>query len=386
MGSKVGHDPQDDRIATVGAYDRFNYGDLLFPLVLDSAASKLGLAPLSHFSVRAADMSDAAGFWCGSIGSQEFASMRGIVVGGGEVLGARWGEALISQMKSPWDLGALAINKVAGRALDGFAMRRAGGRARSPFLPQIDRRQRLSTNAIGASSLDRLPAEYRQSVVSTLQRASYVSVRDEVGLERLREVGIGATLAPDSVAVLADLRPPRLKQSESIVVQCSRSWLRRDGRSLVAFVREAARRFERVELLPIGLAGGHGDLEAMRAVERRVGLESVSVTSVSSIWDIADTISSSRVFVGTSLHGHISAMAYGVPSIALAGISKLEAYVNTWAQGDLPISEGAHLGSALERALTRDRSVLLENGQRLASLAARSTENTLSSVAISLHD
>ncbi|WP_421732400.1 polysaccharide pyruvyl transferase family protein [Cellulomonas sp.] len=368
-------------VATLGAYDRFNYGDLLFPLVLDDAAARLRLRPLSHFSVRAADMSNFAGFTCHSLASKEFAGATGVLVGGGEVLGARWGQALISQTPAPFDKALLALNKISARGLDLYSMWRLGGSDLSPFIPTVGPDRRLATNAIGASSIAMLPPRYRAHVIEVLASAAYLSVRDSAGLELLRGEGLRPTLAPDSASVLARLYPVPRVDNGTLVVQCSWSWLRRNLSPFLQFVREASSQYTQIALLPIGLAGGHGDSEALRRVQSAVRRENVQVVQVRHIWDIAEAIAQSAAFVGSSLHGHVTAMAYGVPSVALAGISKLTAYVETWGDDAIPVVAPLDLSAAVVRARSANFAFLLERADRLADLADVSTRRALASLA-----
>jgi len=361
----------------------------MFPLVLDYVAGLQGLPPIQHVSVAEADMRPHSGVpTAASVGrnavslSTKEGQRLAVILGGGEILGATWGQAAASLLPHPADLALLGINKFISPALFDF-IGKAGLRGKwpTPYVPDRELAERaiLVTNAIGASSLGLLNAKARTAVVAALAKAAFVSVRDVPGQSALQAHGVASTLAPDSVAILQRLRPAtEIVNEGDLVFQCSRAWLRSRGEMVLSQLVSLSKSYSRIRLLPIGLAGGHADDQALAplvASAKSAGASNVELVGVDTVWDVADAISQAEIFVGTSLHGHITSMAYGIPSVGLSGISKLDAYLATWGDGLTPSGVDA---SSIEEATRKARSVstaaLLE---RSTNLDALSWENSV---------
>lgn len=330
-------------IVSLGAYDRFNYGDLLFPLILDYAALQAAVAPMCHAALRRWDPGASGARPTVGI-STVLPEAECVILGGGEIIGATWGSAAASILPIPLDLPLLGTRLVSPRLFDFLGRALMRGSWATPYVPPQGAlvSTRLVASAIGASSFDMLRPPEQESVLSALRSAAYLSVRDRQGWEILQRYGLDAALAPDSVAVL-----PRLHDASpagddpGLVVQASRAWLRKHGYALASAVRELSGRFSSVSLLPIGTAGAHGDLQGLKRLRSALlgaGVREVRLLNPTTVWDIADAIASARLFIGTSLHGAITAMAYAVPFVPLAGIGKLDAYVGTWASALAPRS------------------------------------------------
>jgi hypothetical protein len=93
------------------------------------------------------------------------------------------------------------------------------------------------------------------------------------------------------------------------------------------------------------------------------------------IWAISALIRGSRIFCGSSLHGRIIAMAYGLPRINLChaidkeSITKQAAFAETW---DIPSPYATVTADELSigtlHALNADPDLLKQKATELASL------------------
>src|SRR3546814_10504133 len=91
-------------------------------------------------------------------------------------------------------------------------------------------------------------------------------------------------------------------------------------------------------------------------------------------------IANAGFYVGTSLHGAITAMSYAVPYVGVA-VPKLHSYLQTWGVGGInhtvPL-EGIHDG--VNRALQTDRTALEQSREQQVKAAeasfSRSEEHT----------
>ena len=380
------------RVGSLGAYDRFNYGDLLFPHLLDRAATEANSVEFLHFAVRAADLSRLGGVEVqGSKalsrmltrrGNDSQEGLAGLVLGGGEVGGATWGQAATSLSPFPVDRGLAAVRRrIGARAQDRLGRLLLQGRWPTPYIPDesvVGGAFTLTSNAIGVSSIANLDDATRVAVARTLSKARYLSVRDQDSVQALRRHGVGSQLAPDSAAALRMVHPnPVTEPRDGLVFQCSLDWMRRHGSGALDALAEVAGRFAALRLLPIGLAGGHSDQSALAALRTRLhqrGIRNAVLETATTTWQIADAIARAEVFVGTSLHGAITSMAYGTPHVTLAGIRKLDAYMTTWGDGLTPTGVAPEaLSSAVQSALRISKLALSARAERLSALAWAST-------------
>ncbi|WP_312779282.1 polysaccharide pyruvyl transferase family protein, partial [Escherichia coli] len=86
-------------------------------------------------------------------------------------------------------------------------------------------------------------------------------------------------------------------------------------------------------LLPIGYASGHDDVIFLREVQKLAKTE-LKLEYELNIWEIMYFLSHSQSFYGTSLHGIITAMSFGVPHFCIdKRIEKITSFVQTWSVG-----------------------------------------------------
>ena len=86
-----------------------------------------------------------------------------------------------------------------------------------------------------------------------------------------------------------------------------------------------------IVLVPIGLALRHEDDIACERLKSCLSIPSCVLNS-RTIYDIMYAIANSKLFIGTSLHGNITAMSYDVPNVGFGG-QKLDGYLKKWAWG-----------------------------------------------------
>ena len=97
--------------------------------------------------------------------------------------------------------------------------------------------------------------------------------------------------------------------------------------------------------------------------------------------DVAAEIASAECYVGTSLHGSITAIAYGTAVVGLDRIPKLSEYLATWAPDsavrDISASAIVEGVDTTERFDSRE---LVDVGRRLGNASAASTDRMLSAL------
>jgi hypothetical protein len=131
-----------------------------------------------------------------------------------------------------------------------------------------------------------------------------------------------------------------------------------------------------IKFVPIGNCPGHDDILSLSWLKANARYP-CEVISPSSIEVIMKAIAQSKLFIGTSLHGVITAMSYSIPYLALnPRITKLKGYVMTWAPDELKFS--SDFKSICEnslKALAVDKSKLIQNAEMQKELARKSFQS-----------
>ncbi len=115
-----------------------------------------------------------------------------------------------------------------------------------------------------------------------------------------------------------------------------------------------------VVLFRAGAAPWHDRLEPYERLKRRLPEDSVRLFQSLHLWDVCALIAASRAFCGSSLHGSIVAIAYGLPHVSLvppqrfSHPGKVAAYLETWEpEGRARCFDTDDIGSELARALAQ---------------------------------
>ncbi|MEM9292017.1 MAG: polysaccharide pyruvyl transferase family protein [Acidobacteriota bacterium] len=378
------------RVVIAGAFDRFNYGDLLFAHTATAALREAGLSEaeveIQYGALRDADLRSVGGVEAFSLDSILAGAPKrptALVVAGGEVLHARWTDAYSALTSAPQ---AIAL-KVAHRLGVGSLADRYSRRALCPVstnprpLPWILEPSTLQVEiltvayaGVGGCRLDQLPPPLRQRARRGLGAAGYLSVRDAATAEHLKRWQLPHSLAPDPAGRLTDLLPPNRLSSR--LSPATARWLEHRQRGYLLFQasRYLAWGHEQqiadsllaiahgqgldIALLALGRASAHEDDHLLRRVAAKIRSRGgiCHQPPAPAVADIAALIAGSALYAGTSLHGNLTALAYARPRVALSPrVHKLTAFLASWdpAQpgGPYPFSE---LTDRAQRALAQE--------------------------------
>ncbi len=360
------------RFLVAGAFDRFNFGDLLFPRVWQRALQRRGeVGSCRYFSTQEKDLSGVGGVETHSLDSlraPKSAADDLLVFAGGEILDAGW-TGTYAALSTPRRAFAIkALDRTLGA--EPLARYLVGSRRALPWVTSAAETGGLRAAywAVGGSGLARLPTRRQARIRGILADAADLSVRDPRTLAVLRSWGLKARLAPDG-AVLASEVFPREELLRDLSAPATRLLKELGAGSYLCLqlgrypsrghLEEVAGQLKKLRaaralpilLLPLGLAPAHEDDTALAGVERYFGgssgpriLSAVNPSQPLSVTDILALIASARLFAGTSLHGNLTALTYGVPRVGLGpGIRKLDLFLRTWdpsqPHGCAPFSE-----------------------------------------------
>jgi len=369
-----------------GAFDRHNFGDLLFPHLMTALlpGRAFALAGLAERDLRA-----FGGHRVEALGDTRISRLAHV---GGELLTCTAWQAAV-MLLDPDE----AERMIARYDNDSSAAMRwaAGQLGTSRLAPYVAGREvlapggKLIFNAMGGVDWPGLPAAQRAEVKAALGQADWVSVRDHRTQAALRAEGLDVPLCPDPAVMVADcfgevIGKHQLQDAVQAVreafpqgyLACQFSGDFGDDATLDALAQGLSRVVAATGLglafYRAGAAPWHDDAALYETLRHRLPPGTARLFRSLHVWDICALIAASRGAVGSSLHGRIVALAYGLPRVSLippqqgARPVKTAAFAETWEPDALPRSVTADaIEWAVMRALAVPASVLQDSAAHL---------------------
>jgi polysaccharide pyruvyl transferase WcaK-like protein len=321
------------RVAHFGTFDVANYGDLLFPRVIEKHLAPLG-ADVIHVSPVGGEP-----VWQDCVPTLSFeeamsSTFDAIVVGGGHLIHARPASVAAYQVDAETARLAyaglwLGAGELAGRLEVPLVWNAPG--VPGPFLGNVG-----PLACWAAASVDRL------------------AVRDRRSLLRLRDSGFAgpATVALDTAVEVEALFSQAEREAAYVNAFTSRGHsvpsrsiaIHVNGRyteeGLPAIAEIISRLCDEEDAVPVFLAMGpcHGDDEVARMLGDIVPGRNLVIDRPAGLLEIASCIAESAAYWGTSLHGLVTACAHGRPGLCIAresksGAAKFTGFIEQWAAG-----------------------------------------------------
>ena len=347
-------------IILYGAFDRHNYGDLLFPMVMQKMLQQQNPA---HSIVIAAmidtDLSNVDALPTVSIQKALKAHPDSVIMlAGGDVIGCDWVSATAYLMS---DTGSKIFERYVVRFLPKLSLRyiqsRFGFKAFGPFnfaKQDVGGQHKIIFNSAGATSVSGYTGQDADALAKTLQDADYLSVRDHFSKDNIQQIsGLASTVAPDSACMMSVVyseaeidgqRSPEVKsliegKDKYLVFQISNARAIGREQGFANALTEYARSENcAILFLSIGNAAGHSDYLGLKRIMALMPNDvNMSLYEEGKIFDIMAIIKSAVCYCGTSLHGLITSIAFHVPRIALTpSLRKQINYMNTWDLETMP--------------------------------------------------
>ncbi|MDD9653533.1 polysaccharide pyruvyl transferase family protein [Klebsiella pasteurii] len=334
-----------NKVVLYGAYDRYNYGDNLMPILLERffRTKHPHKTERLNFIYASIDSSDLSKYSCmPTVAMKSLLSLdenSSIIVVGGEVLGADVGTLYTHVQDNYYYTRFLkAVRRYSPGMLTKIAKLFYPAVWIYPYIPQkssFKNKVKVIYNTVGGAPV--------QSQINYIKEADYISSRDQRTFDEVNKWS-STELVPDSVLIASEIVDDAFFSKhvrKEITDYC------RDNRYItvqacpykVQFTaKQMARELDSVKnetdldviLLPIGYASGHDDVLFLKEVQS-FATTNLKVQYELNVWEIMYLLSRSQSFYGTSLHGVITAMSFGIPHFCLNGkIDKITSFVKTW--------------------------------------------------------
>lgn len=306
-----GHAPR--RVAVAGVVDIANYGDQLLPLIAAyrmSAwdASVVPVAPVAEHRVRSDAMPPRALTWLMTTDEP----IDAVLIGGGNI---------IYNLRVDYTARLAAGGTGLGLGLhSGIWL----GAAMAPALRDVP----FGFNAPG------VPYPFSAPVAAAvlrpvLEAADIIAVRDEASARLAGASGLDIPVVPDTAIEIARLWPRATLDEPFRRLAARTGW---DGAPYVAIhLRAGTRQADHIgavarcldrfcaeqRLRPVLVAIGDdlGDSDTARALKAAMTSDALVLDGGCSLREVAAALAHARLYMGGSLHGYVTAAAYGVPGI-----------------------------------------------------------------------
>lgn len=369
-----------------GAFDRHNFGDLLFPHLMTALLPERAFA---FAGLVERDLRAFGGHRVRALGAERPLQLIHV---GGELLACTAWQAAVMLLDPAGAAAAIARYDADPVAAAAWAARQLGA---SRLAPYVAGRETLAPggilifNAVGGVDWFHLSLAHREAVKTALRQADWASVRDHLTQAALRAEGLDVPLCPDPAVMVAACFGERIAvrqhhgEVQALRTDFPQGYLALqfsadfgDDATLDALVRELSRVVAATGLGLVcyraGAAPWHDDAGLYDILQQRLPPGTTRVFESLNLWDICALIAASRGAVGSSLHGRIVALAHGLPRVSLIPpqqgdrTPKTTAFAETWEPGSVPRGVTVdEIERAVMQALAVPADVLQDNAAHL---------------------
>ncbi len=362
------------QIALVGAFDRYNYGDVLMPIILRTwFENHYHQIKFEYFGLKRADLSKIGGVKCHSL-SDLYVSKNeydAFIVVGGEVLAAHYysmlpmslvnlhyplPEIILKFLSTSFKLNPRATNKICARVLNVSS--------KMPWILENMPGPVIYNTVGGSRNLIPFIMEnpYYSSVLDLLSDSDYISVRSDLDVQSLIKANIKCHKYPDSVSLISECWNPQfvlncasnivkkqILNKKYFVFQINMHDFKKYNREKIIQNLQLACSENHISciLVPIGFAPAHDDYEALKFIDENTD-EHIEMLKNNNIFDITAALMCAKCYLGTSLHGCIVSSSYGIPHSTLSRKeTKTSDYLSSWHTTPIPMFEIENLSNTL---------------------------------------
>ncbi|MDI6025691.1 polysaccharide pyruvyl transferase family protein [Corticibacterium sp. UT-5YL-CI-8] len=365
------------RVAIAGVFDIANYGDQLFPLIAahrlkNYGAEVVAVSPVAQHTLRSDALQPRDLTWLTSTDE----AIDAVLIGGGNIL-----YNLRVDYTAIWQLDQSKF----GRGQHTGLWLGASIAASLRDIP-------FGFNAPGVPYPFSGPVA-RDVLKPALEAADIVAVRDEASARIVRATHADVAVIPDTAIDISSMWP---RQSLSKVLGAVQARLGLDGKPFAAIhlranpgddthIDEVARHLDafcteqQLQAVLVAIGDDMGDSLTARSLQAAMTTPAFVLDGSSTLREVAAVIANAQVFVGGSLHGYITAAAYGVPAVIVTAhpqnkfsgflkwMERPQDFAGTWQQACQNVTE--HLRAARRPEVpARVRAVLDRHWDAVAEM------------------
>lgn len=343
------------KIVVIGAFDRYNYGDNLMPILFELFLKEFYPEIISSYEIvySALTDSDLTKYKAKKTIAMYKAldkkneSVHSIISIGGEVLCASSSTLFLHMNNTKKNKNFVVfLRKHKMKVLaDLFCKHFYKLPWEYPYIPPKDDSRLTAFNTVGGGMPKRSLRNfnvYFSGVVERLANADYLSVRDKRGVSSLKNFS-NPKLYPDSAIVMADFITDdfllneckedinQLMKKNYICFQAAPKKSDASAEEWVNILKKLSQKYNLdIVLCPIGYANGHDDFSFLKEIKDKSSGDFTLLYELN-LWEILSTIKNSKIFLGTSLHGVITALSFSVPYVGLnPKVDKLNSFLKEW--------------------------------------------------------
>lgn len=383
------------KIALIGAFDRFNYGDLLMPVVFNKQMeAKNEKAQIDYFAYQENDLKKFGAYKTKRIEELRKLDYDAAVFVGGDMLPVTYTNAFMDLQTNKIKVILYKLLKkfIKQKKFDLFCKKSLNGETNHPWIysKKFLDVEKIIYNTVGGkvSVLD-------SQIEKCFNEIDYISLRDNESFNNFNDKKNMKKLYPDSVIALSEffdnndltnlINEHTKKMKEEIgddyfVLQTNKYIGNKYFNEIVKQIKEMYSRYNiKCLLLPIGYANNHEDDIVLRKIYKKLKSKvPVFMAQKGNIYDIVYNIKNSKFYVGTSLHGIITSASYGVPHFAYTNkINKAINFEKTWNTTPIIYCEPDELSDKYNELISNvELNKLLEkNKKELINLANENFNN-----------
>lgn len=347
------------KIALVGAFDRNNYGDILFPVIFEEIMKKMNVkVDINYVGLKSKDLRSINGYKTKNINEiYTKNNYDAIVVAGGDVLSVTWFNMFLCfcEFKIIYKFWSWLYYHISLNYRDDFFQKIMLGKTKLPWVidkNKLNSNAKIIYNSVGGSHisyLTKLRNEFKIDIIENMDNADYISVRDNKVCNDLKEIGViqNINVSPDSAFVMSYLWS-KDKLEKKISIETKNNEIAKNSYYIIQtneeigdeYVEILAENIDKiynkykcpVVLLTIGRAAGHSDHIPLEKIAKKLKTPYFFPKN-NTIFDTMYLLSNSNFYIGTSLHGAITSFSYNKPFYSLTEkVPKLMAFMDTWGE------------------------------------------------------
>lgn len=339
------------RLYILAPNDRFNYGDLLFPYILTYYFSNL-FDDIIYVSTTKSDLTELGG-----IKTEAYDTLYNVddswenhlIVAGGESLCVNW-FTILSFINPRVHLFRRLIVRTKNKPLYKLcdSLIRYIYKVKTHFVFSVGKNElpqfkTISYNALGGSWLVNSNLLKNKHIKEILNSVDFFTVRDRLTSTALKNANIKHSICPDTAILMSEVFSEQkllshlsiktsIANEKYIFFQGNLHLWKHDYRLAASQLIDIVKQTQyKICLCPIGTALGHSDHIALQQISQYIPSEYTFYINKPNIFDIMWLIKHSQMYIGSSLHGTITAMSFNIPFIGY-GPLKLKSYIQEWSQ------------------------------------------------------